>query len=117
MKNIGPIPPFRTIRRLSGLSRGQLSAALGFSESSIKRWETGIHYNAMAAHTAWLMYLAYFRPDPVHGWLKCAIGIPPNGQIPSDLLSKLPSAGPGFVRVPGYVRRGRKPAVEAHRAA
>lgn len=109
VKNIPP-PPIRVTRRLARLSQGQMAAIVGFSTRSLSRWESGrAKPNRMAEKVAWLVYLAFVRPDPLFGWLKACLGLAPDGTVPPAILEKLDASRCGLIHVPEHFRRGRTP--------
>ena len=84
LAGVAPVPPVRVTRQLARLSRGQLAIVLGCSVGALRRWETD-RLNPTVNRLAWLIYLAYIRPDPATGWLKAVSGLAPDGTVAPEV--------------------------------
>ena len=103
----GAAPTIRHIRQLARLSRPQFAAALHCHPSSVKRWETVKRFAKMDS-LAWLVYLAYLRPDPVNGWRKAALCLAPDGQMAAEVGQNQYKSSADYTQVAGYQRRNKK---------
>src|SRR5947207_3339468 len=76
--------PIVEIRRLAGLSRAQMAKAMHCHPGAIQKWEKRQRNWIAASARAWLLWLTYLQPDPIHGWLKAALGLAPDGKLPPE---------------------------------
>ena len=106
----GMFAPIEQVRKLSGLSRSQLGKAMRCSPDAIRKWENRIGNWESGSQRAWLIYIGWIIPDPTSGWLKAALGLPPDGKIPSEVAQQVARAESGLTQVAGYKRRKRKSA-------
>jgi hypothetical protein len=114
-KNAGSCPPLRLTRKRARLSRFQMAVVLGCSVESIRHWETK-RENWTAARIAYLLYVAYLRHDPVHGWENCVLCLTPDGEIAPELAQIAQLKDDGMTQVAGYQRRSRHHQLTASKA-
>ncbi len=78
------------VRRLAGLSLRQMAAAMHRPWSRVHKLEKkkGGDWRR-AGESAWVLYVSYFAVDPVNGWLRAALGLPPTGDLPPEVAQQL----------------------------
>ena len=81
-----PIPSIRDLRLRAGLSQGQLARACHMSRESIAEAEAGRRPRWSLRMHVYHLWLAYLRRDPLHGWLKAALLLDPDGDLPVGAL-------------------------------
>lgn len=100
---IAVCPPVKEIRRRTGLPCWKVAAVMGVTGRTIFIWEK----RGVSQRLLWLIYLTYLAPDPVNGWRRAYLGLPPTGGIPAELAQVMHARKPKTVEVAGYQRRQR----------